>query len=904
MTRASAERGSGRPGRVLGGPHHRRSESGRDLRVSLPPVTRVHTPLPVDDVLGAVVDHLRHAPNLVLVAPPGAGKTTRLPQALADGGILPAGHAVLVLEPRRLAARLAARRIASERGVRLGGEVGYQVRFDDRTSRETRIALLTEGILTRRIQSDPLLEGVGAVVLDELHERSIHADLALAFLREIQETVRPDLRIIAMSATLDPGPVASFLGGAPVVRSAGRVFPVEVEWLEAPDERPIPERVASGVRRMLRTDPRAGNVLAFLPGASEIRRAAELLAPLAGEGLDVLPLYGELSADAQDRAVDPSPRRKVVLATNIAESSLTIEGVTSVVDAGYARVLRHDPALGIDRLELSRIGRSSADQRTGRAGRTSPGRALRLWTENEDRLLPAAEVPEIARVELSSAVLEVVRWSRRDPRAFGWFEAPPEASIQRAVGLLELFGAIERAGDGGHVLTELGERLAAIPAHPRVAMVLDSARRRGVVEEGALAAAIVSERDLLARGGYGERGDRVAASDVLHRLELFEELERAGFHAGAASRLGVDLGAAKAVREARDRLLSLAERTRDRRDGRGAKGRGEVVDREEALLRAVLAGYPDRVARRRVRGEDRVAFAGGGGARLARSSVVKESELLVAIDADGGARGQKDAALIRVASHVERSWLEEDTRGVVEERGLRFNPAREVVESFLAVRYGELVLEERPVPARDEEAVARVLAEAAREALDRALVRDDRAEQLLLRLVTLRTAYPEAELPFEDPDPRAVLAGLLPELARGRRSFAELRAIDLASELYARLPGGLARALDRDVPERLVIPSGRQAPLRYEVKGPPVLSVRLQEVFGMTATPRIAGGRIAVKMELLAPNHRPVQVTQDLASFWATTYAEVRNELRRRYPKHQWPEDPRDGDPTKRPGRR
>ncbi|MCK6552473.1 DEAD/DEAH box helicase, partial [Myxococcota bacterium] len=596
-------------------------------------------PLPVDAVLGELVAKLRAHRNVVLVAPPGAGKTTRVPQVILDSGLMAPGEVVVVLEPRRLAARLASRRIASERGVRLGDEVGYQVRFDDRTSKATRIAFLTEGILTRRIQSDATLEGIGAVVLDEFHERSIHADLALAFLREIQQTVRPELAIVVMSATLDPLPVAKFLGDAPIVHAEGRSYPVEVEWLEEADDRPLVDRVVSGVRRALRTDEAKGNVLAFLPGAPEIRRVADALAPHV-EGVDILPLYGELSPEAQDRAVDPSGRRKVVLATNIAESSLTIEGVTFVVDAGLAKVSRHDPALGIDRLELVRISRSSADQRTGRAGRTAPGRALRLWTEKEDRVLAPSEAPELMRVDLAPAALEIVRWSQRDPRAFGWFEPPPSAMVDRALGLLSLFGAIEHGGDDRWSLTPLGEQISQFPVHPRIAMMLLSAVRHGVVDDGATIAALLSERDIVRRA-RDAKNDLVASSDVLLRAERWEELARSGFSIGLADRLGLDANAARAVKDVRERLLDLARRapklparsqgvknTSKNVDVSGRRGEARrprpPASREEALLRAILAGYPDRVGRRRAPGDDRIALAGGGGARMSRESVVKE----------------------------------------------------------------------------------------------------------------------------------------------------------------------------------------------------------------------------------------------------------------------------------------
>lgn len=833
----------------------------------------MRAPLPVDDVLPELTAALASGRNVVVVAPPGAGKTTRVPQAIIDSGVLGRDKTVTILEPRRLAARLAARRIASERGAKIGGEVGYQVRFDDRTSAATRIAFLTEGILTRRLQSDPTLDGIGCVVLDEIHERSVHADLALAFLREIRETIRPDLPIIAMSATLDAEPLAKFLGDAAIVRSEGRLFPVELSFLEEVDDRPLWERAASGVKRVLRTggpDDR-GDILVFLPGAPEIRRTQELLAPLASEALEILPLYGELPVEAQDRAVDRGARRKIILSTNIAESSLTIDGVTCVVDCGFAKVLRHDPGSGIDRLELARISKKSAVQRAGRAGRTAPGRALRLWTEKEDRLFAESEQPEIMRVDLAPVLLEVLRWSPSDPRSFGWFERPPAASIERALRLLELLGATKK-----FALTPLGELLASFPLHPRLAKLLVSSHERGALEDGALIAALLSERDIVRRSSFGPRGARVSgSSDVLHRVDLFH------------ARDGVDGNAARAVASVRDRLLEQARRLLPRASRRSGGS-------EDATLRALLAAFPDRVAKKK---NERVQLSGGGAATMSEDSVVRDAELIVAVEIEGTPKG----AVVRQASAIDKAWLAEETAGVVRARVARFNHERFAVECVQETRYGELVVESRPERCEDEEEVARVLAEAASGDLDRAVPIDDDASKLLARLSFLKRTSADLDLSLLDGDVRRAV---LPSLCRGARSFAELRGRSLSAAIMETLPRELARTLDVLAPERIEIPSGRKAELRYDPDSPPVVSARLQEVFGMMKTPRVAGGRVPVKMELLAPNMRPVQVTQDLESFWSNTYAEVRNELRRRYPKHQWPEDPRDGDPRKKPGRR
>ncbi len=860
-------------------------------------------PLPIDEVLGAVADALRRGPNLVLRAPPGAGKTTRVPQVLIDRGLIAKDRRVVMLQPRRVAARASARRIASERGGNVGDEVGYQIRFEDRTSRRTRIAILTEGLLTRKIQADPTLEEAGCVILDEFHERSIHADLTLAFLREVQRTVRPDLKIVVMSATLDVGPVARFLGDAPVVDAPGRTYPIDLRWAERGDDRAALDRVVPAVKRALRAEEGddGGDILVFMPGAGEIRRAQTALGPLAGDRLDVVPLFGELDAAAQDRAIERGPRRKIVLATNVAETSLTIEGVTTVVDSGLVKVARHDPARGVDRLDTLRVSRASADQRAGRAGRTAPGRAFRVWTEAEHHRLEATEAPEISRIDLAPVALEVIAWSGADPRTFGWFEAPPLAALEGAVDLLRLLGAVEPAA---YRLTPFGKSIHRLPLHPRIAALLAAAHAAGVSERGALVAALASERDVLRRASP----DLVGASDLLLRVERFEELERARFASYVAEATGLDSERARGVARIRDRLLDLTERSLGRK-GPTAK------DEEPALLRAVLAGFPDRVAKRRAATGDRVVLATGRGARLSPDSVVKDAPMLVAIEleeprrnAELHARIQTGTAaaaagsesVVKIASAIEESWLPQASLQL-EER-LRWNADREAVEALEQVTYRELVLRERvDTQGGDPAEVAAFLAEQASRVIEKTLPIDDDAEALLGRIAFLRTAMPELELPAID---RGSLTALLPALCRNRRTFAELRKLDLSRAIREELGHAAMAAIDRNAPERIEVPTGSQIKLRYEGAGPPVLPVRLQELFGLVKSPRVANNRVAIKMELLAPNMRPVQVTQDLESFWRSTYQEVRKELRARYPKHSWPDDPYTAPPQRGPRRR
>ncbi len=848
-----------------------------------PPVAAT---LPIDEVLSDVLAALRRAPNLVLRAPPGAGKTTRVAPAMLDAGLVGKGERIIMLQPRRVAARASARRIAAERGTKLGDEIGYQVRHDDRTSARTRVAILTEGLLTRKLQADPTLDGVGAVILDEFHERSIHADLALAFLREIQETVRPELKIVVMSATLEIGRVAKYLGDAPVVDSPGRTHPVKVDYLDKSDDRWADEQVVSAVKRILRDEADdGGDVLCFLPGAGEIRRAEAALKPIVGDRMDVRPLYGEMEAEAQDRALQRGSRRKIVLATNIAETSLTIEGVTWVIDSGLAKVLRHDPARGGDRLDTLRISKASADQRAGRAGRTAPGRAMRLWTESEQAAMPFADAAEISRIDLAPVVMEVLAWSATDPRAFRWFEAPPAAGVERALETLRALGVVKK---DGFAMTPLGEQVRRFPLHPRLGAIMVEAHRLGVPGEGALLTAVASERDPMKRG---TSTDEVESSDLWVRGSRVGELEASGFSFSLASRIGIDAERARGIARVRDQLEDVARRVL------GPAPRAPE-DTESAALRAVLAGYGDRVAKRRAEGGERVVMVGGRGAKLAKESVVKAAPLMVVVELDDSKR--ESESLIRMASAVEEAWLAPriETKTVC-----FFNADRQAVETAVRRQYYDLVLSERfeRGAKADSEEIERVLVEAARGDLAHALTLDEEAEALMARLGFLATAMPDLELPVLD---RGGLALLLPEMAQGRRSFAELRQVKVAEAIKNHLGYRRAQEVDKHAPAKLPVPSGSLILLRYEPGQPPTLSVRLQEVFGMETTPRVAGGRVPVRMELLGPNHRPVQVTQDLTSFWDGTYAEVRKELRAKYPRHSWPDDPREAEAVRGPLRR
>jgi ATP-dependent helicase HrpB len=838
------------------------------------------TPLPIDEALPALIAALREGPAAVLIAPTGAGKTTRVPPALLAAGI-GEGKQIVMLEPRRIAARAAARRMAEEGGLyedqwTLGREVGYQVRFERRAGPETKILVVTEGILVQRLQADPFLEDVGIVIFDELHERNLQTDLSLAMARRVQRDARPDLKLLAMSATLDPGPVAAFLGDCPVIESRGRLHPVDVLYTDRPDDRALAGQIAAGVRRVLDATP--GDVLVFLPGVGEIQRSAEALAGL--RDLAVLPLYGDLPAEKQDEVLRPLSRRKVVLATNVAETSITIDGVTAVVDSGLVRRLRFDPATGLDRLELGKVSRASADQRAGRSGRQAPGVCLRLWPAWEHATLPERETPEIARVDLAGPALQLLAWGEPDLAAFDWLEPPDPAALSAATLLLRQLGAID-----DHGVTATGKTMARLPVHPRLARLLIEGHRLGRTEEAALLAALLSERDPFPRGVRGAGPRRASRSDLLDRLDALEAFEKR-----KAPEADLHAGVARFVLRARDQLVEMARR--ELSEGKGG-GTGD-----EPLLRALLAAYPDRVARRREPRSPRGVMVGGRGVRLAEESAVLEAPLFLCVDLDAGRSGPLSEALVRKASEVEPEWLP-GLRAAVE---LEFDESRERVAAWKRTRYEDLVIAETEVPPPDVDETARALAEAAAGRLDRALSLDDpEVSSFLARVRSLAEWMPELALPrFGEEEIRA----LLPALAAGRKSFAELRRAPLLDVLQGALSYPQREAVRREAPERLAVPSGSQIRIAYEPGRPPVLAARIQEMFGLAETPRVAAGRVPVLLHLLAPNGRPQQVTHDLRSFWETTYPQVRKELAGRYPKHSWPQDPWNAVPQRRPMRR
>lgn len=829
------------------------------------------TPLPIDEHLPRIMAELKQTRALVLVAEPGAGKTTRVPPALLRADLLSAENPnIVMLQPRRVAARASATRIGAENNWRIGEEVGWHVRFDRKITPRTKIRVLTEGILTRQLVDNPFIEGTGAVILDEFHERSIHTDLTIALLREIRQTVRNDLILIVMSATLDAEPVAKYLGGCPIINVPGRTFPIEILHAASPTSEPLPQRVVSAVDREL--DHSDGDILIFLPGVAEINRAARELAPLAQQNrLDVLPLHGSLPPDEQTRALEPSDRRKVILSTNIAETSLTIEGVRIVIDAGLARVAGYDAQRGLDRLDLQRISKASATQRAGRAGRTSAGRCIRLYTAREFHAMEDFDLPEIHRVDLASVILTLHAWGKPDPRAFGWYEPPDEPAIASAERLLEMLGALDSETNG--TITPLGRRMNDLPLHPRLARLLIGAVEENLLEAGATMAALLSERDIVAPEFGRDRGPKtIGESDLIPRFELINSSPQAS--------------------RTRDELLRIGRSIR-------VEKRSRPHDPDEAMLRLALLAYPDRVCRRRASDPSAAAMVGGGGVRLAPESIVRNHEFFVALDARTDDRSPNREAAVRIASAIEVEWLEElFPYEIRRDRTLVFDPQRQRVVGRGTVSYRDLVLREDKDAPVDPQLAGPVLAEALKGSAAEWLMKHEAAANLLARIELLRKAMPQHDWPSVDP------IEILTEMARGKRSVEELDRVSPIDFIRSGLHYPLDRLLEEHAPESIEVPTGNKIRIEYSMTQAPVLAVRLQELFGMTDTPRIAGGRVPVLLHLLGPNFRPVQITDDLRSFWNTTYFQVRKDLRVRYPKHSWPEDPLTAPPTARGGRR
>ena len=805
--------------------------------------------LPVDEALPRLKAALEAGNAAVLVAPPGAGKTTRVPLALLDTPWL-AGRRIVMQEPRRLAARAAARRMAATLGEAVGETVGYRVRFDSKVGPRTRIEVVTDGLFLRMLQDDPSLPGIGCVIFDELHERGLDTDLSFALVREAQTALREDLRVIAMSATLDPGPVAERLGGAASIESAGRMFPVETRHLDREASGRIEDTVATAIRRAIAEE--SGSTLVFLPGVGEIRRVEERLRGL-GPTIDVAPLYGDLSPAEQDRAIAPSPagRRKVVLATSIAETSLTIEGVRIVIDSGFMRVPRFSPRSGMTRLETVRVSLASADQRRGRAGRLEPGVCYRLWTEETGRGLLAFTPPEILDADLAPLALELAAWGVGDAASLPWLTPPPAASLATARALLADLGAFDDAG----AITRHGRAMVRLGQHPRLAHLVLKGRELGQGKVAALLVAILGERDFL-RLPPGQRD-----ADLRHRVDI------------ALS--------GKAPRQ----ILEVARRL--------AQGK----DSDSSMTGALLAlAYPDRIGRRRAATAGRYLLSGGRGAALPEGDPMANEEFLVVAETDGSAQDSR----IFLAAPIAAGEIEElYADRIVAEEIVRWSPRDGAVLARQRRRLGALLLEDRPLTQPDAEKVKTAMLDGIRQLGLGALPWSNDLARWRERIAFLRT-HDETWPDLSDAALAATLEAWLAPFLEGVSRRDHLARVDLAAALKALVPWDRGRELDRLVPTHIAVPSGSHVPVDYTNPAEPTLSVRLQEMFGLSDTPRIAGGKVPLIIHLLSPARRPVQVTRDLASFWATGYRSVKAELKGRYPRHYWPDDPLIAEPTAR----
>jgi ATP-dependent helicase HrpB len=831
------------------------------------------TALPIVEVLPALKAALREHRNVVLQAPPGAGKSTGVPLALLDEPWM-RGKRLLMLEPRRLATRAVSARMAQMRGEATGRTVGYRMRLDSKVSAATRIEVVTEGVLAALLQEDPALEGVALVIFDEFHERSLQADLGLALTLDVQANLHEELRILVMSATLAAEPVAQLID-APIVRASGRSYPVETRHLgpksahrardPGSEAETLARRTTAAVLRALRED--RGDTLVFLPGAADIRRVeADLRAADLDDATAVLPLMGELSQEEQDRAIRPSVpgERKVVLATNIAETGLTIEGVRVVIDSGFARRPRFDPASGMSRLETLRISRASADQRRGRAGRVAPGVCYRLWSEGTEQSLEAQTPAEILEADLAPLALELARWNVANPATLKWLDPPPPAAYAQACDLLRTLGALDPAAH----LTAHGREMLRLRTHPRLAHMLLRARALRLRGLACDLAALLGERDLLRR----REGARDA--DVRTRLEILRR-ERS------------DARVDRATLERTRRLAAQLQRQL----GDHAEPGATAIDAADQVGVLLALAYPDRIARGREAGSGRYVLSNGRGARLEGAQSLARSEFLAVADLDAAER----EARIFLAAPLGRAALERTFADVIVSRErVAWDSRERAVEAVEERLLGALVIDERAKSQPDTELTAGALLTGIRELGLEVLPweHDTRALQARVRFVA---ALPKEQGRWPDLSDAALLNGaeewLVPRLA-GMTRIQHLARLDLRGALASRLDHGLRRRLEQLAPTHLVVPSGSRIRIDYLEADAPSLSAKVQELFGMEATPRIGGGEVAVLIKLLSPAGRPVQVTRDLASFWRTGYAQVRKELKGRYPRHDWPEDP------------
>jgi ATP-dependent helicase HrpB len=840
--------------------------------------------LPIFEIEQRLLDILTAQKRLVLTAPTGSGKSTQVPQMLLDGGLLGDGQ-VTVLQPRRLPTRMLANWVAQARGVKLGGAVGYQMRLDSVVSAATRIRYVTEGVLLRQMLADPELRGVSAVIFDEFHERHLYGDITLARALQIQESTRPDLIIIVMSATLDVATVQNYLSPCALLSSEGRTYPVDIEYLSKPaGDAPVWGLAVKELQRLVRQHPE-GDALIFMPGAYEITRTVQAAREALGPQLVVFPLHGELPPGDQDAAVARYERRKIVVATNVAETSLTIDGVRLVIDSGLARIPRYDPHRGINTLLIEKISRAAADQRAGRAGRTAPGHCLRLWTAHEQSARPAQELAEVKRLDLSEVILTLKACGVDDVKKFRWLETPDDRALERAEMLLKDLGAVD---DTSGVITALGRRMLAFPAHPRYARMLLAANDYGCVRPVALIAALTQGRDLLVRRPGNQDADRrdelfdgETESDFFVLMHAWRYAERNGYHIERCRRLGIHAQAARQVGPLFEQFLRIAA-------DEGLDISEKPID-HAAVQRCLLVAFPDYLAKRLAAGSQRCELVHGRRGTLARESVVKASLFVVSEVREvesGGGKERNLNVVLNLATAVKEEWLREIfPQGFTATRAVVYDPALRRVVTREERRFRDLLLEEKSSenpPVDDAAAILAREVAAGRLVLERW---DESVEQWLVRVNRLREWMPELDLPAIGDEDRSAI---IEHICHGAFSYHEIKDRSVLPVVKSWLSRQQQAWIDEYAPERIQLPKGRMVKVVYSTDGAPTIAARIQDLYGIKDALWIANRQVRVRIQVLAPSNRPVQVTESLADFWRDTYPKLKQQLQRRYPKHEW----------------
>lgn len=837
--------------------------------------------LPIYDIRDELLRVLRAQNRLLLTAPPGSGKTTQVPRILYEA--VPDGGQIVVLQPRRLATRMVARRVAEEMKSRVGDVVGYQTRHDSQVSAATRVRFLTEGLFLRQIQANPALPGVGTVILDEFHERSLAADTALALVRKLQEQRRTDLRLLVMSATLDTQRVGDYLR-CPKLTAQGRTYPVDVRYLEKRSQSPAWELAADALADIVAADE-PGDVLIFMPGAYEIRRTIETCRRVApGEAMEFFPLHGELPVAQQDAALRSggadAPRR-VIVSTNVAETSITIEGIRHVIDSGQARINRFDPRRGINVLLVEGVSQSSATQRAGRAGRTAPGTCRRLWSELDQRARPMHDTPEILRLDLAEVVLQLKALGVNDPRDFDWLDAPAPAAVERAIHTLEGVDAV--APDGA--LTPVGRTMASFPMHPRLSRLLVEAARRGCLERAALWAALVSERDIFIRGSKPDASELAGPhrSDLLVLEHAFEKAAAANFDAGRCSALGVHANACREVHKTRQLYLEVCEDA----GIKPARGRGAVDPGDtDALILCLITAYPDHVALRRSADNPSCGMTAGRRGQIEPTSVAQRPGLILAVEIREIGAGQGIKTVLSVASEIEPEWLEQvHPRKVTTRFVTLWNAQKQAVERVEQRLFEDLVFEQTARPETDLDAAAEVLADQIVRGEIKLEKWDESVEQWIARTRCVADWFPERRLLRYEPDDLRVI---LQEICQGATRYGQVQDRPCLQKVRDALSWDDQQFVEKMAPDRIELPRGWKMKVEYQPGSPPRGRAKIQDFYGLDRSPMVAGGRQKVTLEILGPNFRPVQLTDDLAGFWQNLYPVLKKELSRKYPRHEW----------------